>query len=239
MSRYRVLKCGNCGLEFTLPHPSPKVLRDFYHDYVDPLATTEVLRQNAVRNLERLDLFGVNSKSRILDFGAGRGIFGEIAGERCTSFDFARDSLPTTGQWVADLKHLEARKIDVVTLWGVLEHLPDPIETIKSIQGVVSGKFLLVMTTVNAESDIPYRYKPPEHLTYWTSQAVEVMFSRLGGQVIEISEYRMIQQTRVYLERVLARSEKLIREGVTFRDLPEFVEIPTNEWWIVGWLPPS
>ena len=116
-------------------------------------------------------------------------------------------------------------------MWGVLEHLVNPSDVVSSISELLSSTGTLVLTTVNAEGDIPYHHKPPEHLTYWTRKSLENLGLASGLQLISVMPYTMMQLTKVYLDRILSRTplpfQELTKNGIL--ELPEIIEIPTNE----------
>ena len=116
-------------------------------------------------------------------------------------------------------------------MWGVLEHLVNPIDVVGKINDLLSSTGTLVLTTVNAEGAIPYYYKPPEHLTYWTRNSLEHLGLVCGLRLISVFPYTMLQLTSVYLDRILSRSPLPFRELVKRQtsELLELVEIPTNE----------
>jgi hypothetical protein len=116
-------------------------------------------------------------------------------------------------------------------MWGVLEHLVDPNDVVSSISELLSSKGTLVLTTVDSEGVIPYYYKPPEHLTYWTRKSLEYLGLASGLQLVSVMPYTMLQLTKVYLDRILSRTplpfQELIKKQIL--ELPEIIEIPTNE----------
>ncbi len=70
---FSIYKCSNCGLEYTNPIPSNKDLEKFYSDYSDIRANKDIVKINAINNLNKLYSLGISSNSYILDFGSGGG----------------------------------------------------------------------------------------------------------------------------------------------------------------------
>jgi 2-polyprenyl-3-methyl-5-hydroxy-6-metoxy-1,4-benzoquinol methylase len=136
------------------------------------------------------------------------------------------------GRCFRHLDEIPVHSFKFVTMWGVLEHLVDPIDVVSSISELLSSTGILVLTTVNAEGVIPYHYKPPEHLTYWTRNSLEYLGLVSGLQLVSLVPYTMLQLTTVYLDRILSRSplafQELIKKQIL--ELPEIIEIPTNEF---------
>ena len=51
---YQIVKCPDCGLEFTTPNPTDDELDRFYSQSIDVRADPEIVAINAKRNLELL-----------------------------------------------------------------------------------------------------------------------------------------------------------------------------------------
>lgn len=230
---FKIFKCANCGLEHTNPQPSESQLREFYSTYSDIRASSDVVRKNAVRNINSLKSFGYDSSKTILDFGTGAGDFVDIAGDHCFGIDFNRVKKE---RCFASLSELPLTSFDFVTLWGVLEHLPDPLKTFSEVLNVLGPSGFVIITTVNAEGLIPYYYKPVEHLTYWTKPAISVLFEKLGLELIVYKPYEMIQRADVYIDRVLSRMPIDYRSSFSevASALPKYINVPTNEVYVVG-----
>lgn len=231
---YQIVKCSNCGLEYTTPNPSDEELKQFYGDYVDIRANSEIVALNAQRNFELLKKYGFNEGSRILDFGCGNGEFVELAGECC--FGVELSSRDQDARIFEDIDSLPVEHFDFITLWGVLEHLSDPLQVVKKLTERLSPSGHLVITTVNAEGVIPYYYKPPEHLTYWTGQSIRHLLERNGLKVKVIQPYEMYQLSEIYLERLLSRTPEAYRQTIASSGakLPKIITVPTNEFLVVA-----
>jgi len=89
------------------------------------------------------------------------------------------------------------RKFDVVALMDVLEHLPDPVGTMRRALELLSpGGILLIQTpqfkeemTYEAllETNAPFleQFKSNEHLYLFTEKSVAMLFQQLGAQHIQ------------------------------------------------------
>lgn len=231
---YLVVKCPNCGLEFTLPNPTDEELVRFYGSYVNSCANPEIVRINAKRNLDLLKKYGLNESSSILDFGAGNGEFVEIAGSRCFGVEL---SSRRKGDRIFDyLDDVPVEQFDFITLWGVLEHLNNIMPSMVEIKNRLRVGGRLVITTVDAEGLIPYYYKPPEHLTYWTSKSLRILLEKHGLEIAEVKPYEMCQLSEIYLDRLLSRTPEEYRGPISAscKGLPRIVTIPTNEIFVVA-----
>ncbi len=226
---YLVIKCPNCGLEYTLPNPTDEDLNNFYGSYVNCRANPEIVQINAKLNLDFLKKYGLNESSSILDFGAGNGEFVETAGSQCFGVEL---SSRKKGKRIFDnFDELPVQQFDFITLWGVLEHLNNIIFMMEQLKDRLRVGGYMVITTVDAEGLIPYYYKPPEHLTYWTSKSLHILLEKQGLEITEIKPYEMCQLRAVYLDRLLSRTPEEYRELISSncKGLPRVVTIPTNE----------
>jgi len=82
---------------------------------------------------------------------------------------------------------------------------------------------------VDAEGVIPYYDKPPEHLSYWTRAAFDVLSEGCGLEVVEYEPYWMFQLGEIYTQRLLSRIPEEYHESFLGGDIPSVVFVPTNE----------
>jgi SAM-dependent methyltransferase len=229
---FSIYKCSSCGLEYTNPIPSNKDLENFYRDYSDIRANEDIVKINAINNLNKLYSLGISSDSYILDFGSGGGEFVEIAGKNCYGIELNNNNKERIYN---NLDELPIKEFDCITLWGVLEHLNDIKPIMSKLINKLKSNGLLVITTVDAEGVIPYYYKPPEHLTYWTKKSLEKLAEYLNAEIIEYKPYFMEQLSDIYLDRLFSRTpEKYKNKMLEMKNLlPKIIEIPTNELFTV------
>lgn len=226
-TKFSIYKCSNCGLEYTNPIPSDKELEYFYGNYLDIRANKNIVIKNAENNLKHLYDLGISTESRILDFGCGEGHFVRIAGKYCYGIE-----LSNQGERIYNnIDELPIKEFDCVTLWGVLEHLNNIKSTMDSLIAKLKRGGLIVITTVDAEGLIPYYYKPPEHLTYWTKKSLEILAQYLNCEIVEYKPYFMQQYSEIYLDRLFSRTPNEYKNKLLeVKDLlPSIVTVPTNE----------
>lgn len=141
-----------------------------------------------------------NDRPRLLDVGCGNGTFlrdmrdagwdvygidpdpGAVAAARATGASveeglLTRDAFP-------------AESFDAVTLSHVVEHLPDPAETLGICRDLLRPGGLVWIATPNLESRGHARYgrdwrglEPPRHLAVFTPRALTGLLERLGLEV--------------------------------------------------------
>lgn len=177
-----IFKCGVCRLEFCDPMPSEEEFGDFYTDYSDPRAPEAVCQANAQRHIEALKEYGLTSESRLLDYGSGQGVFCRAGG----SDSWVNYDLYTAN---SESRVLEDDSYDWVTMWGVLEHVADPVGLLGRLKELLREGGHIALTTVSTELTIPYQHKPPEHVTYWTRGALERALTQAGFSICQYKPY--------------------------------------------------
>jgi 2-polyprenyl-3-methyl-5-hydroxy-6-metoxy-1,4-benzoquinol methylase len=231
-NQFSIYKCFQCGLEYTNPIPTNTELEFFYSTYRDIRADSAIVKINGQNNLKKLLKYGLKDDSLILDFGCGKGEFVKIAGKNCYGVELESSDHQRIFN---NIDKLPVSQFDYITLWGVLEHINDIKQIMQRLTKFLKKDGYIIITTVNAEGDIPYYYKPPEHLTYWTQDSLNILAKYLNCNIVEISDYKMEQFSHIYLDRLLSRtpkeySEIIIKSGL---DLPKIITVPTNELFAV------
>jgi SAM-dependent methyltransferase len=220
--KLKIYQCSSCKLEFAYPMPSEQELTEFYSKYDNPRAKREVVKKNSKMIINLLDKYGLDKNSRLLDFGCGEGIFTEDF-ENWKSYDkYTRPNFPDG-------------KFDFITMWGVLEHLTNPFQTIKDLTEKLAPNGKIALTTIGTQTGIPYQYKIPEHVTWWSEDSVKRLFNKARLKILELSPYFMFQDPKVYLDCVLRAGK--VPEELKKRihiEGDNFVHVPTNEIFVVG-----
>jgi SAM-dependent methyltransferase len=209
---YRIHRCPECDLEFVHPLPSPSEIAAVYergyfsgggHGYGDYLeAERSSNRRKAAARLGRLFELGLGPGERLLDVGCADGTFVEQSLQRgldAYGVEVSEEIIPSLPEQVRPRvrRSLEAAAplgpYHAVTFWDVLEHLPDPIATLRAARALLRPGGLLaavvpVIDNINARA-FPRswdQYKPPEHLWYFSRASLRAVVEReIGGVVLE------------------------------------------------------
>ena len=139
-------------------------------------------------------------QKRILDVGCGNGYFLSVASEKskhCFGAEFS-DKLrkfteQKTGCMVYDktLDELPSEGFDIITLFDLIEHIPEPVPFMKSVDRILSpGGYILIFTPVfdsfgirvmGAYSSI---VDPTEHVLLFTMSSLAFLGRELGYEIV-------------------------------------------------------
>jgi SAM-dependent methyltransferase len=162
----KIVRCKDCGLIYRNPRLKEEMNREFYSlDYYGEYEGMEERISNARLGLFRKVLLQldkeVKTKSRrLLDVGCGQGHFlkmAQDAGWQVEGVELAKSvcdyAQKNLGIEVMNksLKEASFRQnlFDVVTLWNVLDHLLDPLSTLKEIRRILKPEGVLVIRIPN------------------------------------------------------------------------------------------
>lgn len=192
-----------------ITEPIPKDLERYY-DSADYISHTDsnrnflehlyakVKSRNLKNKLQIIDNQDVTKKS-LLDFGAGTGDFAKFAmanGYDATALEpntLAREKAKQKGISVfQSLEQLKQMRFDVITLWHVLEHLPNLDEDIASLLKLLEDKGLLVIAVPNYKSWDAKHYKSfwagydvPRHLWHFSRNSIQTIFEKHHCEVVK------------------------------------------------------
>ncbi|MGI9545811.1 MAG: class I SAM-dependent methyltransferase [Flavobacteriaceae bacterium] len=205
------------GEEFTLMHdrdrdclmtsPRVKDLAPYYHseNYISHTDTKKGLlpglyqlakKISTGRKIKLINRYAGKEKS-LLDIGAGTGEFlveavkrgYDIAGVEPNKL--ARKRAADKGVDLMEELLLD-RKFQIITLWHVLEHLPDPDLEIKKIINLLTDKGTLFIAVPNFRSYDAHHYNEywaaydvPRHIWHFSQKAIQDLFEAHGMEIVE------------------------------------------------------
>ena len=208
---FHIVLCGGCGFQYAQELFPLTFASHLYENVIDHDKSQAKIfsGKRALTNLSRwadvLDLLDITKdktlKLRVLDFGCGWGDFLEVAkapGIECFGHELDGRKI----EWVKSrgLKILESMEemdanapFDVIHCNQVLEHVPDPIETVKKFAGWLRpGGVMYASVPMNKEGmgdiidchekDMPIskNINPWEHLNYFTPASFQKMLTDEG-----------------------------------------------------------
>lgn len=186
----------------TTPRPSLETLGGYYEseDYISHSDNHKGLVPFLYKMVKRwslknkINLVSKLSKDtgRLLDIGAGTGDFCAIAkqqgwstigvepNEKARAFAAQKNI-----SLLERIEDLQGQQFDVITLWHVIEHLPDLENTIHKIENLLGTKGLLIIAVPNYNSFDAKHYKHfwaaydvPRHLWHFSQKSMGRLFSK-------------------------------------------------------------
>jgi len=222
-------ECLNCESIYTKPFPKDKVLDELYSQgeyskYQDKLVKTgKKIRKGTLDERKFSQINSLLNKDEgicILDVGCGSGTFLDVCKQN--SWDVEGVDLSTEATKEAmlnyEIKVHEGnfnlidlpKKYDVVSFWGVLEHLSEPIIAIEKAKKILKRGGLIVFEVPSADcflreylekySFSPTRYiESGRHNIFFSKKIVEI-FSANNNLSIEMIESNGLDIQTILLE---------------------------------------
>ena len=191
---FTIDKCANCGFVFTNPIPPLSELPKYYDspDYLSHTANAssftakvyKLFRNANIKNKFKLVNRYAKGKS-ILDIGCGTGEllnYFQEEGWKTRGVEpnqsariFATKNYQLEVFDENELNSFEENSFDVISMWHVLEHVPDLSGRMKQLKRLVKKDGLLVIALPNLDSPDAAKYGPywagldvPRHLYHFT-----------------------------------------------------------------------
>jgi 2-polyprenyl-3-methyl-5-hydroxy-6-metoxy-1,4-benzoquinol methylase len=197
----QVVRCRVCGLVYINPRPRAELILEGYAEAEDPLfaAQNDARIRGFRKTLESVvQRLGISPKGRrVLDVGCAGGAFLVAARE----MGFTVIGIEPA-RWMAaygrehyqlDIREgilepgsFEAHSFDVITLWDVIEHLPQPLETLQIVRSLLKPGGLLLVNYPDIGT-LPARvlgrrwpFWLSVHLIYYTRKTMSEQLRRAG-----------------------------------------------------------
>ena len=200
-------------LDMLITHPQPSLenLGKYYEseDYISHTDNRRSLFEKAYHFVKGIALKNklnlINSqqaaKGRILDIGAGTGDFLIVAkndGWQTVGIepsDRAKGIAIGKGiSFVENTTELENHSFDVITMWHVLEHVPDLDFQIKELKRLLKPEGTLIVAVPNFKS-----FDAKHYGTYWAAFDVPIHFWHFSKKAIQM----LFEKENMKLEKVL------------------------------------
>lgn len=249
---YGLVRCDACGLVQTNPMPSEEFLREWYQKY-DVLGEREPYYQalqskNPWSTAEGMDIATHfrrvkqicaerSGKLRVLEIGSGHGMFLDLvkrAGWEGVGIELSEPAVRASqANYGIDVKSgtietvaLPDGSFDVVTLWDILEHVPDPVSMLKKSFRLLAPGGYIFIETPNVSSVLDWMvillarfgvtgpartFYGVHHLTLWNHKTIRRALSELGFTSTAITP-ESTPAFRVFRGKTLR--DRLMRMGV-------------------------
>lgn len=199
----RLVKCRRCGLEYVSPRPRGGDIVAAYSEGDDPAYVSQVhaRERTFAAALARIEHLHPN-KGRLLDVGTAAGAF--LAAAKARGWE-AEGCEPN--RWMAEWgsrqygvviragelfdQEYAPASFDVVTLWDVVEHTPDPARVVRRIGELLKPGGLLIVNYPDRGSWIArmlgrrWPFLSSVHLYYFTRATLARMLEAHGFEVAQ------------------------------------------------------
>lgn len=210
-----LVKCQGCGFVYVSPRPDAKELyalygETYFHNaesgvvgYTNYIHDEPNIRRTAQRRMKQLENYV--RPGRLLDVGCATGFFMDEARKRgwtvegldVSSFgvDYARKhfGLKTHHGALTELD-FENGSYDLVTMWDVIEHVPDPTAYVRRAAELLRTGGVISLATPDVDS-LPARLAgkrwvgfklSEEHVYYFSVNTLSRMLEAAGFEVINV-----------------------------------------------------
>lgn len=200
---YRIVKCSNCGFVYVNPRPDNETLKHLYLKYLpykmkDPLLWDAYMKDVFTKAANILAA-QLPKGGKLLDIGCGYGFFlskmkamgwqtyGIDVSETAVSYASGNGFDVSLG--TLDNIRYENNSFDVVTMFYVLEHLPNPLNALKEVRRILKPNGLLLLRVPHTTPIVRILsllkiknnlYDPPFHLNDFSLCSMKVVLQKAG-----------------------------------------------------------
>ena len=207
---FRLFDCANCGIVFLFPLPSESELATLYdkryygdnrRKFLAPIeAGVAALTRLKWKRLERL----LSPGGRLLDIGCGRGTLLTLA--RASGFEaLGIERASPVGHSIPGILYKSLPECNfpnshfqLVVLWHVLEHLPDPVTTLREIHRILQPRGWLSIAVPNyggaqaeASGTCWFHLDVPRHFWHFRFSSLQGLLSHSGFRITHSSTFSL------------------------------------------------
>ncbi|KPK02378.1 MAG: hypothetical protein AMK71_02405 [Nitrospira bacterium SG8_35_4] len=208
-NNYRFVRCGSCGLVYMNPRPDADALKTIYDTYHQrngkDEADWERMMKGNFREVSELLARKFPSGGRLLDIGCGYGHFLRIMEGlhwRAEGIDPSRHTVDQARKAGRSVMHttiddavIPEYTYNAVTLFYVLEHVTDPLKTLRKVFGLlVEGGVVVIriphttplvrlLSLLNIHNNL---YDAPFHLYDFSPSTVTRLLEQSGFTAIKV-----------------------------------------------------
>ncbi len=226
---FALFTCHNCGVVTVRPRLSNEEIQKYYpYDYISypcPIqAETSRFKRfdrqfGVTRRRKKIEKYTKKTEGKILDIGCATGVFlkemkdhgWEAYGVEPSNYasEIALNQLDlNVYNCYLDDVNFDDNYFDIVTLWDVFEHLPDPVRTMRIIRRILKPDGFIVITTPNTESWERKIFKQywagwdvPRHYNIFSDKAIDRLLKDQGMQINNLISFTgMIGAIRISLD---------------------------------------
>lgn len=212
INRYTLCRCVKCRVVFTKPQPNKHLLNENnqckYNTLENEtvyLSLQSIFESRAKKCIKELKRY--KNRGKLLDIGSSYGFYlksFKSAGYKATGIElsnravsYSRNKLKLNTLQDSFEKHIfKYNKFDVITLFDVIEHFPDPQKSITKIRKILKKDGILVIQTPNYDSIISkitasrwYWLLVPQHLFLYSIKTIRFFLKNNGFKIMHITTW--------------------------------------------------
>ena len=203
----QIVRCNKCGLVYVNPRVDSKVLANLYlkEDNSIYIKNTKDRTDTFRKNLNIINSF-CQKKGNILDIGTATGLFLKIAkddGWKSYGVEVNKAAVIYANEkYEANVKLGTLKKakfndnfFDVITMWDVLEHMPDPNKELEEIYRILKpGGFLIInypdFSSVTAKIfGSKWWFIFLSHLFYFEHDSINKILTKNKFEILKFKNY--------------------------------------------------
>jgi SAM-dependent methyltransferase len=217
---YQLVACSNCGLQFVSPRLRAEAVLEGYAEGSDEAFVSQIRGRELTfgKCLDRITRAWRGSPGRLLDIGTGSGAFLHVARERGWQVEGCEPN-----RWLCEWalghyglairpgtvfeQNYPSHAYDVVSLWDVLEHTPDPKREIQEAGRLLKPGGLLVVNYPDIGSWIArlmgarWVFLLDVHLYYFTRATIRRLLEGMGFAIVTVAPHIQWLGLRYILHR--------------------------------------
>jgi 2-polyprenyl-3-methyl-5-hydroxy-6-metoxy-1,4-benzoquinol methylase len=227
----RIVECVSCGIVYMNPRPHHLAVQDAYGDVEDVRYVEEEEGRVATFSESLAHVRRYAAGGNLLDVGCHIGTFislAEQSGFAVAGVEPSRWAAKRAGERVSGPVHvgvvedapLPEGAYDVVTMWDVIEHLPDPASDLRAIWAALRPGGIVAISTMDVEALFPriagrrWPWYMQMHLVYFSRRTLGELLRRCGFEVVEVSRHRRVVRVSYAVSRLGSYSptaERVVR----------------------------
>ena len=215
----RIVECQSCEIVYMNPRPHHLAVQDAYSEVED----TRYLEEEGGRVLTFTESLNHIRRyvpsGKLLDVGCHVGTFLEIAergGYEVTGVEPSRHGAAYAENRIDGTVHLGVIEdaplpencFDVITMWDVIEHLPDPSTTVGAVYAALKPGGIFAVTTMDVNALFPkiagkrWPWYMQMHLVYFSKRTLGELLRRQGFEIVETSRHKRIVRVSYVVSRL-------------------------------------
>jgi SAM-dependent methyltransferase len=217
VGKYSILICKECGLGITDPFPTGKELAEAnqkiyqvekrIETYLSRRSYFEKRYRDNITNIKRFQREG-----KLLDVGCNIGLFLNVASgegysvigvelnKGCAKYGIDNFKLDIRSDYLENIAFAN-ESIDVVTLFDVLEHVPNIHDFLSEVRRIVNKDGVLAIQSPNIQSLMARLTRsnwnwltPPDHLYHFTPATLAILLKQHGFDIRLLSTWEPAEE---------------------------------------------